>query len=231
MTGSELSIWHLIGNASVIVKFVMLVLLTASIWSWTLIFQRIACIKKSRHAMRQFERDFWSGTDLADFYRKLSRHTNGSLAAGHIFCAGFKDFLRMQKSGHPTTEAIIEAVQRAMRVAFMRESDRLDNGLPWLATIGSVSPYVGLFGTVWGIMTSFQALAGVQQATLAMVAPGISEALIATALGLLVAIPAVVAYNRFNAHVERLLNDYENFQDEFAGILHRQLHSHQSVSQ
>jgi biopolymer transport protein TolQ len=149
------------------------------------------------------------------------------MGAGQIFRAGFKDFLRMQQKQGVSPDSVLNAVQRAMRVALMRESDRLEYGLPLLATIGSVSPYVGLFGTVWGIMGSFHALAGVEQATLSMVAPGISEALIATAMGLFVAIPAVVAYNRFSARAERLLNEYENFQDEFTGILHRELYSEQ----
>ena len=217
----SLSIWTLIITAGPVVKLVLLLLLCASIWSWTVIFQRISVLKKAMSAMKAFQKTFWSGVEMANLYKELGHSEEGTLGAGHIFCAGFKDFLRMQQHA---PGAVMDAVQRAMRVAMTRETDRLENGLPLLATIGSVSPYVGLFGTVWGIMQSFTSLAGVEQATLSMVAPGISEALIATAMGLFVAIPAVIAYNRFSAHTDKLLNEYDNFQEEFAGILHRQLH-------
>ena len=221
---SSLSIWTLIITAGPVVKLVLLLLLCASIWSWTVIFQRISVLKKAMLAMKEFQKTFWSGVEMANLYKELGHNEQGVWGMGHIFCAGFKDFLRMQQHGAVAAGAVMDGVQRAMRVALTRETDRLENGLPLLATIGSVSPYVGLFGTVWGIMQSFTSLSGVEQATLSMVAPGISEALIATAMGLFVAIPAVIAYNRFSAHTDKLLNEYENFQEEFAGILHRQLH-------
>lgn len=224
---ASLSLWALIATAGPVVKLVLFLLLCASVWSWTVIFQRIAVLKKALAAMKQFQKEFWSGVEMAALYKELSHSPQGGLGAGHIFCAGFKDFLRIQQHGSVSAGTVMDAVQRAMRVALARETDRLENGLSILATIGSVSPYVGLFGTVWGIMQSFTSLSGVEQATLSMVAPGISEALIATAMGLFVAIPAVIAYNRFSAHTEKLLNEYENFQEEFAGILHRELHRRQ----
>lgn len=217
--GSELSILGLIANSSWVVKIIMLILLAGSVWSWTVIFQKITLIKNTKAASSKFHKAFWSGTDLST----LSKSFKGeSTALPSIFQAGFQNFLKWQDSKAPASQ-IIENVERAMRVAFMRESDRLEVQLPFLATIGSVSPYVGLFGTVWGIMSAFVALGGVEQATLSMVAPGIAEALIATAMGLFVAIPAVIAYNRFLASIEPLLNEYENFQDEFVNILERQL--------
>ena len=221
---TQLSIWHLVADAGPVVKIVLLLLLCASIWSWTVIIQRIMVLKQSIKAMQGFQKTFWSGVEMAKLYKDLSQQESANWGLGHIFCAGFKDLLRIQQNTSVPADVVMEATQRAMRVAMTRETDRLESGLPILATIGSVSPYVGLFGTVWGIMQSFTALSGVEQATLSMVAPGISEALIATAMGLFVAIPAVIAYNRFNAHTEKLLNEYDSFQEEFAGILHRQLH-------
>lgn len=219
-----LSIWHLIASADLIVKGVLLILLAASIASWTVIIQRFICMRQVAKAMRAFEDKFWSGADLSKLYQALERTEEGSMGTGQLFRAGFKDFVRMQQKTGVAPGTILDAVQRAMRVAYMRETDRLEYGLSLIATIGSVSPYVGLFGTVWGIMNSFRALGSVEQASLSMVAPGISEALVATAMGLFVAIPAVIGYNRFSARSERLLNEYENFQDEFAGILHRELY-------
>jgi biopolymer transport protein TolQ len=217
--GSELSIFGLIANSSWVVKIIMLILLAGSVWSWTVIFQKIKLIRSTKAVSMKFHKAFWSGTDLGTLARNFKGDT---VALPSIFQAGFQNFLKWQDSKAPASQ-IIENVERAMRVAFVRESDRLEVQLPFLATIGSVSPYVGLFGTVWGIMSAFVALGGVEQATLSMVAPGIAEALIATAMGLFVAIPAVIAYNRFLASIEPLLNEYENFQDEFVNILERQL--------
>ena len=217
--GSELSILGLIANSSWVVKIILLILLSGSVWSWTVIFQKIKLIKSTKAASTKFHKAFWSGSDLNTLSRTFKGET---VALASVFQAGFQNFLKWQDSKAPPSQ-IIENVERAMRVAFMRESDRLEVQLPFLATIGSVSPYVGLFGTVWGIMSAFIALGGVEQATLSMVAPGIAEALIATAMGLFVAIPAVIAYNRFLASIEPLLNEYENFQDEFVNILERQL--------
>jgi biopolymer transport protein TolQ len=216
---NELSIWGLIINASWIVKVVMLLLLIASIWSWTMVFQKTKLLKITQLSSDKFHKTFWSGPDMNALFRSLKGEHLGLSA---IFHAGFQTFLKWQDTKASATQ-VIENVERAMRVAFMRESDRLETQLPFLATIGSVSPYVGLFGTVWGIMSAFVALGGVEQATLSMVAPGIAEALIATAMGLFVAIPAVIFYNRFLANIEPLLNEYENFQDEFVNILERQL--------
>lgn len=219
MTVNSLSILGLIASASLIVKFVMLLLLGASVWSWTIVFSKIKILKTSRSTTDQFSKQFWSGTDLMTLSKSIKGEAKGLPA---IFQAGFKAFLKMQET-KATTSAIIENVERAMRIAFSRESDRMEKDLTFLATIGSVSPYVGLFGTVWGIMNAFVALGGVEQATLSMVAPGIAEALIATAMGLFAAIPAVIAYNRFLTMIERELNQYENFEDEFINILTRQL--------
>lgn len=219
MAGNSLSILSLIASASLVVKFVMLLLLIASIWSWAIIFSKVKILKVCKQTTAQFSQQFWSGTDLTSLHRSIKGEPTGLPA---LFQSGFKAFLKIQETP-AKRPAIIENVERAMRIAFSRESDRMERDLPFLATIGSVSPYVGLFGTVWGIMSAFVALGGVEQATLSMVAPGIAEALIATAMGLFAAIPAVIAYNRFLAMIERELNEFENFEDEFINILTRQL--------
>ena len=220
----QISVWGLIGDASFVVQLVMLTLLAASVISWYLIFQRSSYFKSARAEQLAFEERFWSGMDLSRLYRE-SENTPG---LEYVFRAGFKEFKRLSGS-KVDAEAIMEGTQRAMRVALSRESDRLDTSLPFLATVGSTSPYVGLFGTVWGIMNSFLGLAQEQQATLATVAPGIAEALIATAMGLFAAIPAVIAYNRFSAHSDRLYSTYETFVDEFSSILHRNVYSSEST--
>ena len=208
-------------EASLVVQLVMVLLIVISITSWAFIFQRNTALKRANKEMITFEDQFWSGADLNQLYQELS--TSQSLdGMGSIFCAGFKEFVRLRKSGNAATQAIVDGTYRAMRVAMSREIDSLENRLPFLATAGSISPYIGLFGTVWGIMNSFIALGQVQQATLAMVAPGIAEALIATAIGLFAAIPAVIAYNRFSNQVEKLENNYGIFMEEFSAILHRQ---------
>lgn len=224
----ELSIWSLVTNAGILVKLVMLLLFAASAMSWYLIAQRFMYFRFARAEYAVFETEFWSGIDLSQLYK----HGNVRLEEGKeisgiesIFRAGFKEFSRLRQQMAADSEAVMEGSQRAMRVAMSREQDRLDRHLSFLATVGSTSPYIGLFGTVWGIMNSFRGLANVQQATLAVVAPGISEALIATAMGLFAAIPAVIAYNRFSATSERLMNSYDTFSDEFSSILHRQAHS------
>lgn len=208
-------------NAGLVVKLVLLLLISASIMSWTYILQRGVFLKETRSETKQFESQFWSGGDLSTLYADASRHpdTRGMQA---IFQAGFKEFLRLHNQVGITAEAMMESARRAMRVAQMRETDKLETHLPMLATVGSISPYVGLFGTVWGIMLSFRALANVQQATVSMVAPGIAEALIATAMGLFAAIPAVIAYNRYSNEINRILNRYDGFQEEFSNILFRQ---------
>lgn len=208
-------------NAGLIVKLVMLLLITASVLSWTYIFQRSSFFKSCKKTTNEFENVFWSGSDLSKLYAGTQRKKGQLEGLEAIFNAGFREFLRLHKS-RLSPEMIMEASKRAMRVAHMRELDKLELHLPVLATVGSISPYVGLFGTVWGIMLSFKALASVQQATISMVAPGIAEALIATAMGLFAAIPAVIAYNRFSTDINRLLNRYDAFQEEFANILFRQ---------
>lgn len=221
----QLSIWSLIANASFVVQLVMLLLFAASVLSWMIIFQRGAIFKQARQAQLVFEERFWSGMDLNQLYKELN--SSGSQRSGleNIFKAGFNEFTRLRQQGSADPDAIMEGTQRAMRVAVSRESDYLDAHLPFLATVGSTSPYIGLFGTVWGIMNSFRGLAQVQQATLATVAPGISEALVATAMGLFAAIPAVIAYNRYAARADALAGAYETFSEEFSSILHRTVHA------
>lgn len=225
---ADLSLIGLFLNASMLVKLVMLLLLTGSIISWTLIFQRWQIFKDSQKVADDFENTFWSGIDLNKLYQNLSIDRKNNSGSQNIFLAGFKEFIRLKKQGLQA-DAIMEGSQRAMRVALGREIDRLEMHLPFLATVGSVSPYIGLFGTVWGIMNSFRALGAVQQASLAMVAPGISEALVATAMGLFAAIPAVVAYNRYSHQLQAISNQYATFLEEFTSILHRQAHAQTQV--
>lgn len=223
--GEELSIWSLVVNASLVVQIVMAILVAASFISWVLIFQRVSVYRRAQRKLRSFEDRFWSGVDLGQLYRELSDSADAEDGAEHIFCSGLKEYTRMTQQKNYDPDAVMDAVQRSMRVAIAREEEKLDQHLPFLATVGSTSPYIGLFGTVWGIMNSFRGLANVHQATLASVAPGISEALVATAIGLFAAIPAVVAYNRFSARSETLLSNYETFAEEFSSILHRRIHS------
>lgn len=224
MSQDPLSIWHLIGGASLLVQLVMLILVLASVMSWGIILQLGRYQSKAQSNFKQFETHFWSGVDLTQLYRQGNSHTNID-GAESIFRAGFKEFSRLRQQGSGDPDAIMEGTQRAMRVALSREEEKLESHLPFLASVASVSPYIGLFGTVWGIMNSFRGLASQHQATLATVAPGISEALVATAMGLFAAIPAVLAYNRFSARAESLVNSYETFSEEFSSILHRQVHS------
>ncbi|MDR9423940.1 MAG: protein TolQ [Marinobacter sp.] len=226
---AELSVWHLIASAGILVQLVMLLLVLASIISWALIIQRIQVFRKARQAQLDFENRFWSGMDLGQLYKEVNDNPTPYSGLESVFRAGFKEFSRLRQQSRDA-DAVMEGAQRAMRVAFSREQERLEMHLPFLATVGSTSPYVGLFGTVWGIMNSFRGLAQVQQATLATVAPGISEALIATAMGLFAAIPAVVAYNRFASRSESLLKNYETFAEEFSSILHRRVHSSEQAA-
>ena len=219
------SILDLILNASLLVQLVMLTLVAASIISWTMILNKRVVLKKAKKEAEAFEDQFWSVEDLSPLFTKISARHYEPNGMEKIFEAGFKEFARLNKQERIEADAVIDGSQRAMRIAMNKEMDYLETNLSFLATVGSTSPYVGLFGTVWGIMNSFQALGTVQQATIAMVAPGISEALIATAMGLFAAIPAVVAYNRYSYDVERLINRYDNFMEEFSSILHRHAHS------
>src|SRR5580700_6027034 len=209
-------------NAGLVVKLVLILLICASIISWTYILQRWFYLKDVRNATLKFENKFWGGGDLAELYEASSRNPAETRGLDAIFQAGFKEFIRVQKQIGMSAEAMMESAKRAMRVAQMREQDKLENHLPMLATVGSTSPYIGLFGTVWGIMLSFRALANVQQATISMVAPGIAEALIATAMGLFAAIPAVIAYNRFITDIGRIMNRYDAFEEEFTNFLIRE---------
>jgi len=222
---SDLSVIHLILEASLVVQLVMLVLVLASITSWAMIFAKRSILNDAKKQADNFEELFWSAEDLTPLYNRISSKRNSAKGMEKIFEAGFKEFARLRKQKNIDADAILEGSQRAMRVSLSKEIDAIETNLPFLATVGSTSPYIGLFGTVWGIMNSFRALGEVQQATIAMVAPGISEALIATAMGLFAAIPAVIAYNRFSNDVERLINRYDNFMEEFSSILHRYAHS------
>lgn len=220
---TDMSIFSLVAGASFMVKMVMLSLLLVSVIAWTMIFQKWLILKKAKDEANLFERRFWSGADLVDLYKALAQRKDAQGMAS-IFEAGFREYAKLHKPG-TVNEAVLEGAQRAMRVTLNREVDRVESGLPFLATVGSTSPYVGLFGTVWGIMNSFRALGQVEQATMAMVAPGIAEALIATAMGLFAAIPAVIAYNRFSYSVERLEARYDGFMEEFSNLLNRQVHN------
>lgn len=219
---TEMSIWSLFANASLLVQLVMLLLLAASVYSWTLIIQKYRQLKRAREEAETFENRFWSGIDLVELYKQLNKRRDGLSGLASLFEAGFGEFARLRRQGGAVPPDTIEGAQRAMRVALNREMDRLEASLAFLATVGSTSPYVGLFGTVWGIMNSFRALGSAQHATLSMVAPGIAEALVATAMGLFAAIPAVIAYNRFSNEVERLDNRFETFKEEFSSLLQRQ---------
>ena len=223
----QLPIWQLISEATILVQAVMLLLMLASIISWVMIFQRAAVYRRAHRQLLDFEDEFWSGIDLGQLYRSGSVRAEQETITGveSIFRAGFKEFSRLRQQSGMEFEAVMAGSERAMRVALAREDEELGRHLPFLANVGSASPYVGLLGTVWGIMNSFRGLANTHQATLASVAPGISEALIATAMGLFAAIPAVIAYNRFSARVDMLMSRYETFAEEFSGILHRQAHN------
>ena len=219
----QLSILELVSNATIVVQLVMALLVLASVVSWILVFQKAFLLASVRRMATAFENDFWSGEDLRALYVELDEGETEVIGLESIFHAGFKEYTRSSQLYGTQAERIMQNVQRAMRVAMAREEERLEAALPFLATVGSTSPYIGLFGTVWGIMNSFRGLAMVNQATLSVVAPGISEALIATAIGLFAAIPAVIAYNRFSAQVEVIMNRFDTFSEEFSAILNRSI--------
>ena len=218
--GEQLSIFRLALQASIPVQIVLGILMLASLSSWAIIFRKRLIIGRARKGADQFESSFWSGGDLAQLYRSIEVR-GGVTGMASIFEFGFREFARQRQQGGTPVDQLLESARRAMRVAQLKEIDRLEHSLATLATVGSTSPYVGLFGTVWGIMSAFSGLGNAQQATLAMVAPGISEALVATAFGLFAAIPAVVAYNRFADQVSRLEMRYDGFMEEFSTILQR----------
>lgn len=218
---SDLSIITLVLDASLIVQAVMLMLLIASVASWAVIIEKRKSMKQAVAAANKFETSFWSGGDLTSLYRDIARSDITPIGMAGIFESGFREFGRLKQDKSLSAQQIVEGSRRSMHVSQMRELDRLEQNLAFLATVGSTSPYVGLFGTVWGIMNSFQALGNVQSATISMVAPGITEALIATAMGLFAAIPAVIAYNRYADQVGRLEVRYDVFMEELSAIFHR----------
>ncbi len=220
---TDLSIISLIANASIPVMGVMLLLAMVSLMSWYWIFRKWFAIRDARAKTDQFERDFWSGGDLNALFQSAANDRHSAGALERIFEAGYREFTKLRGQKSLDTASIVDGSRRAMRATYQREMDHLEAHLAFLASVGSVSPYVGLFGTVWGIMNAFRGLANVSSATLAHVAPGIAEALVATAIGLFAAIPAVVAYNRFAHDIDRVAIRFESFMEEFSNILQRQL--------
>lgn len=220
---NHLSILSLITEASLLVQFVMLILLIASVVSWTMIFSKYFSIKSERRTADRFEEEFWSGGDMNQLYSEWSGRRKQANGMAAIFLSGYREYSRLSDRGNIDRSDMLDGVHRAMRVELGREIEMLETHLSFLATVGSTSPYIGLFGTVWGIMNSFRSLGVAHQATIASVAPGIAEALVATAMGLFAAIPAVIAYNRFSNHVERLISRYEVFTEEFLSIVNRQI--------
>lgn len=217
-------------TASPVVQAVMILLALMSIAAWSVAISKHYQLRKSNSVAKEFEATFWSSQELTNLFKEVESNREGEQGLSLIFADGFREFIRLQNQGVKQTSELLNGSQRAMKIAFSRESDKLERHLSLLATVGSSAPYIGLFGTVWGVMHAFQSLGNVQHATLAAVAPGISEALVATAIGLFAAIPAVIAYNRLSYRVDRLLNDYENFADGFVSILQRQAHIYDNKS-
>ena len=218
----DLSFIHLIQNASLLVQLVMGLLLLVSLMSWWYIFLKMFSIRLTVRQSNDFEEAFWEYSDLNKLYQDISSEPDAAGSMGRIFAAGFTEFIKLKKKPGMDSSAVMDGTRRAMRATYQREMDSLESNLSFLATVGSVSPYVGLLGTVWGIMNAFRGLSNVGQATLAHVAPGIAEALVATAMGLFAAIPAVVAYNRYAHDVTRLSSRFESFMEEFSNVLQRQ---------
>ncbi|ODV00149.1 MAG: protein TolQ [Thiobacillus sp. SCN 63-57] len=227
--GQDLSLFHLVLHASLPVQVVMALLLGASLMSWWFIFIKMFALKRALRVTDRFEREFWGGGDINAIYQRVAGEREGAGEMERIFEAGFREFMKLRPQAGLSLNVIIDGTRRAMRATYQRELDGLESHLAFLATVGSVSPYVGLFGTVWGIMIAFMGLSSVAQATLAQVAPGIAEALIATAMGLFAAIPAVVGYNRYTHDIDRLANRMESFMEEFSNILQRQQATAKSV--
>ena len=221
--GQDLSLFHLILHASLPVQVVMALLLGASLMSWWFIFIKMFALKRAIRVTDRFEREFWGGGDMNAIYQRVAGEREGAGEMERIFEAGFREFSKLRHQAGLSLNVIIDGTRRAMRATYQRELDGLESHLSFLATVGSVSPYVGLFGTVWGIMIAFMGLSSMAQATLAQVAAGIAEALIATAMGLFAAIPAVVGYNRYTHDIDRLANRMESFMEEFSNILQRQV--------
>lgn len=219
---TDMNMLDLFLKASLLVKLIMLILICFSIASWAIIIQRTRILNAATRDAEVFEDKFWSGIELSRLYQESQARRDVLNGSEQIFYAGFKEFARLHRMNSHASEGVIEGASRAMRISLNREIEALENHIPFLGTVGSISPYIGLFGTVWGIMHAFIGLGAVKQATLQMVAPGIAEALIATAIGLFAAIPAVMAYNRLSLRVNKLEQNYENFMEEFIAILHRQ---------
>jgi len=220
----DLTIVSMVMNASIVVQVVMALLVLASLFSWTYIFMKIFALRRALKQAEAFEREFWGGSDLVGLYQRAAGGRYVTAGMERIFEAGFKEFLKLKGRAGADVTALMDGTRRAMKATLQREIDTLESHLSFLATVGSVSPYIGLFGTVWGIMNAFRGLSNVAQATLAQVAPGIAEALVATAIGLFAAIPAVIAYNRFAHDIDRLAGRYESFMEELSNILQRQAH-------
>ncbi len=218
---SDMSFLSLVAGASLPVQLVMVILIITSLFSWWYIFIKVATIKRAERDAEDFENAFWTGGDLNKLYEGVTGTRRKPQGMASIFEAGFKEYARHKQQARMEISDVMEGARRAMRATYNREMDNLDAHLPFLASVGSVSPYIGLFGTVWGIMNAFRGLSNVAQATLSQVAPGIAEALVATAIGLFAAIPAVIAYNRFASSVDRLSVRYESFMEEFTNILQR----------
>jgi biopolymer transport protein TolQ len=230
----QMDLLHMITGASIVVQIVMLILLVASLVVWFLIFSKKGQLFRAKRRANDFDEAFWAQHDMARFYQNLRDkipNNNQSLGLENLFIAGYKEFLLLTSKQNPVKADVLDSVRRTMRVTMSRQVERVDAGLPMLATIGSAAPYVGLFGTVWGIMSAFIALGSVKYATLSMVAPGIAEALIATAMGLFAAIPAVVAFNRLSVQADSLVNQYEMFADEFISVLNRELSNQSNLSE
>ncbi|BBI91143.1 membrane spanning protein in TolA-TolQ-TolR complex [Serratia symbiotica str. Tucson] len=225
---TDMNILDLFLKASLLVKLIMLILICFSVASWAIIIQRTRILNAATRDAEAFEDKFWSGVELSRLYQESQARRDSLTGSEQIFYAGFKEFARLHRANKHAPESVIEGALRAMRISMNRELEALENHISFLGTVGSISPYIGLFGTVWGIMHAFIALGAVKQATLHMVAPGIAEALIATAIGLFAAIPAVMAYNRLNQRVNKIEQNYGNFMEEFTAILHRQAFSSDS---
>ncbi len=219
----DLSILHLVLNASFVVQAVMLLLMVVSVASWAAIFRKLFALKAINGKNEAFERDFWSGTSLSELFSSAAQNSKLSGPMERIFASGMREYQKLRERRIADTSTLMDGARRAMRASFQREMDAVESNLSFLASVGSVSPYVGLFGTVWGIMHAFTGLASLQQVTLATVAPGIAEALVATAIGLFAAIPAVVAYNRFARDIDRVAIKQETFIEEFSNILQRNI--------
>jgi biopolymer transport protein TolQ len=227
----DLSILHLVLNASFVVQAVMLLLLVVSVASWAAIFRKIISLRKIRSLNDEFEREFWSGTSLNELFQSAAQNAKHSGPMERIFASGMREYQKLRERRIADTSTLMDGARRAMRASYQREMDAAESNLSFLASVGSVSPYVGLFGTVWGIMHAFTGLASLQQVTLATVAPGIAEALVATAIGLFAAIPAVVAYNNFACDIDRVAIKLETFIEEFSNILQRNLGSQNTPTQ